>query len=209
MVTDITGNLFTLYILYKWADNVKNQIKYQKFIPLTSERSSGDGDVKASATSEHKSGRNRGSKMSCAWSGSEEKGKQPMNLSLHLSGVDLGDEQREFWNFPLQFWGFWPWWHFTQTFIPSKWVKLKHSRAHILHYIRSSICSAHIISSSLELCEQGAAHSWNNLECSLWCKSRPGLTFASKLVRGCLNPTVPAPVFNAMCAPIWFWRKVF
>lgn len=66
MVTDKTGNLFTLYIFYKYPDSGKYQIKYQKFIPLPSERFSRGGDVKASAPSEHKSGSSRGSKMSCA-----------------------------------------------------------------------------------------------------------------------------------------------
>lgn len=68
---------------------------------------------------------------------------------------------------------------------------------------------ANITSSSLELCEQGAARSCNNLECSLWCKSGPSLTFSSRLVKSCLNPSAPAPIFSAMCAPIFFLGKSF
>lgn len=91
MVTDKTGNLFTLHIFYKYSDNGKYQIKYQKFIPLPSERSFRDGDAKGSAPSEHKSRSSRGNKMSCAWSGSQEKGNQPMNLNLQSSEIFLFD----------------------------------------------------------------------------------------------------------------------
>lgn len=62
--------------------------QHQKVSSLTSERSSSVGDAKMCLLHQSMQVQEAG-KIKCVWVGSGEKGSQPMNLNLHLPGIDV------------------------------------------------------------------------------------------------------------------------